>query len=452
MTDQSLRARLEREVAAREEAERILEKRSRELTAANEEILESARQMFDHTEQLVTILNLSAAGIFLVNEHWLIQRANRPVEQIFAVQRGALVGKPIESVLRPADGTPLLDLAEQIRGRGYSPLEVRLVRAPEEQIEVELHISPVENNGRKQAVWSVRDITAKKQAERERRALESELQQAHKMESLGTLSSGIAHEINTPIQYISDNVRFLKDSFDDLLDILEKSRAALDQLSGMAAGSPAIVAAETSLASFDFDYLKEEIPSALSQSLEGLEQVSNIVGAIKEFAHPGSVELTPSNINALIRTTATVSRNQWKYLATLELDLASDLPPVPCLAGEIKQVLLNLIVNAAQAIEATGRDGPGIIRIATRVRDDAVEILVGDDGCGIPVAVQGRVFDPFFTTKGVGKGTGQGLALAYACITKRHGGTIGFESTANLGTTFRITLPIRDRELPPPEA
>jgi len=191
-------------------------------------------------------------------------------------------------------------------------------------------------------------------------------------------------------------------------------------------------------------YLQEEIPQAIDQSLEGLERIAKIVRSMKEFSHPGMDEKTPIDINQAIETTINVSRNEWKYHADIETDLDPGLPNVSCLPGEINQVLLNLIVNAAHAIvNVVGESGDkGLIRISTRLDGAWAEIRVSDTGTGIPEEIKQRIFDPFFTTKMVGKGTGQGLAIAYSVVVDKHGGVIDLESEEGKGTTFIISLPL----------
>jgi signal transduction histidine kinase len=198
-------------------------------------------------------------------------------------------------------------------------------------------------------------------------------------------------------------------------------------------------------ASADFDYLEQEIPSAIDQCLEGLNRVAGIVKAMKEFSHPGSEDKTPTDINRAIETTVAVARNEWKYVSEVVTELQNGLPLVPCLQGELKQVILNLIVNAAQAIAGALGDGSrskGKITIRTRQVENEVEIAVQDTGLGIRPEIRSRIFEPFFTTKPVGKGTGQGLSLAHATIVKRHQGKIYFESEVGQGSTFFIRLPI----------
>jgi signal transduction histidine kinase len=201
----------------------------------------------------------------------------------------------------------------------------------------------------------------------------------------------------------------------------------------------------------DLAYLTEEVPRAINQTLEGVDRVTKIVRAMKEFSHPGVKEKTLADLNKAIENTVTVSRNEWKYVADMITELDSSLPAVPCLVGEFNQVVLNIIINAAHAIqEVVGRDSgrKGTIRVSTHHDPDWVEVRIGDTGGGIPEDIRSRIFDPFFTTKGVGKGTGQGLAIAHSVIMDKHGGTLHFETEMGKGTTFFIRLPLH----PPEEA
>lgn len=278
----------------------------------------------------------------------------------------------------------------------------------------------------------------------ERRLLERQLAQAQKLESIGQLAAGIAHEINTPIQYVGDNVVFLKKSFEDLLGLLERIKGIVWALDFQGVGRAELQGLRAELERADLDYLRSEIPMALEQTLEGVHRVAAIVRAMKEFSHPGKRENTAVDINRALESTITVSKNEWKYVAELVTDLAPDLPSVHCDAGELNQVFLNIIVNAAQAIgEVVNADSPqkGTIKISTRREGSWVEVRIQDTGPGIPEAIRSRVFDPFFTTKEVGKGTGQGLALCHSVIVKKLKGSISFETEAGKGTTFVVRLP-----------
>ena len=296
-----------------------------------------------------------------------------------------------------------------------------------------------------------RDITALKQAEVDRQMMELQLRQSQKLESIGQLAAGIAHEINTPTQYVGDNTRFVKDSFAAILRVL-KSHEALLAAAKAGAITPELLARnEEILADSDLEYLYEQIPSALNETLEGVARVSKIVGAMKEFSHPGGKEKTPADLNKAIEGTVTVARNEWKYVAEVKLELEPSLPFVPCFLGEFNQCILNLIVNAAHAIGDVVKKQPdtkGLITLRTRHDGEFVEVRVTDTGTGIPEAVRPKIFEPFFTTKDVGKGTGQGLAMIYGCIVNRHGGTATFETETGKGTTFILRLPLKPNATP----
>jgi signal transduction histidine kinase len=275
---------------------------------------------------------------------------------------------------------------------------------------------------------------------KEKEVLHAQLLQAHKLESVGQLASGIAHEINTPTQFVSSNVSFLEGAFTDVRNLVATlvNASSRTQLTGDTLSA--------AMASADWPYLESEIPLAIKQSQEGLSRITHLVRAMKEFSHPGNKENEQVDINHLINTTVTVARNEWKYSAEIQLDLDPNLPGIFCLAGEIGQVLLNLLVNAAHAIsEKIGRNpegGKGLITIKTEIDGPSVFIHITDSGCGIPDFARAKIFDPFFTTKEVGRGTGQGLAIAYDVVTHKHGGTLTFSSVVGEGTTFTIKLPV----------
>jgi signal transduction histidine kinase len=267
---------------------------------------------------------------------------------------------------------------------------------------------------------------------------------AQKLEAIGQLAAGIAHEINTPTQYVGDNVRFLQDAFSDLLAITEGLLEIADEAEANELAAEKLKDVREKIQDVDLDFLKVHIPRAISQTLDGIEQISRIVRAMKEFSHPDRTERSIVQLNSAIESTITVARNEWKYVATIEKDLDPNLPMVPCFAGDLNQVLLNILVNASQAIAQAnqGTDEMGKIAFTTRLIDDWVQITISDTGSGIPEDARPKVFDPFFTTKPIGEGTGQGLALSYAIVVEKHGGTITFETEVGKGTTFCIRIPI----------
>ena len=283
------------------------------------------------------------------------------------------------------------------------------------------------------------DITQRKQ-------LEIQLLQAQKLESIGQLAAGIAHEINTPAQFVSDNTCFVYEEFQNIMELLKNYAELLNPDSPQRSWDERDTEIRDRLAAIDFDFLQTEIPQALEQSLDGVERIKSIVRAMKDFSHPGSVAKEYADLNRAIESTVTVCSNRWKYVADLKLDLDRGLPQVPCLISEFNQVVLNLIVNAADAIESDaklkGSTEKGQITIQTSRRGERAEVRVIDSGGGIPQEIKERIFDPFFTTKEVGKGTGQGLAISRDVIVQKHGGELLCESEPGVGTTFIIRVPL----------
>src|SRR5579859_407605 len=270
-----------------------------------------------------------------------------------------------------------------------------------------------EDSWKRNVVMSFRDITDIKHAQRE-------LLQSSRLASVGQLAAGIAHEINTPIQYIGNNLSFIADSIRKIFEQLKTREGDMDN---------------------EMAFLAEELPGAVSESLDGVTQISRIVLSMKEFSHPGSATKTLVNLNRALDTTLTVTANVWKQAAAVQRDYDPELPPVPCFAGELNQVFLNLIVNAAQAIEGSGKPRPGTIAISTAQSGDYAKIQIADSGTGIPAALLDKIFDPFFTTKEIGKGTGQGLAICQNVIVVKHGGKIEVGGLEGQGAVFTIYLP-----------
>ncbi|MDD2465817.1 MAG: ATP-binding protein [Desulfobulbus sp.] len=286
---------------------------------------------------------------------------------------------------------------------------------------------------------------ALQKALKELQVTQSQLIQANKLESVGQLAAGIAHEINTPTQFIGSNVEFLGESFEGIQRLIHLLTRQVAHAQGDTISFTKSIVMGL-LAEIDWEYLEAEIPAAIKQTKEGVKRIASIVQAMKEFSHPSSKEKIKNDINKLIETTVIVTSNEWKYVADVHTDLVPDLPMVSSLADELGQVFLNILVNAVHAIEAkinaSGEKEKGVISIATRQIGEMVEIRISDSGTGIPKKIISRIFDPFFTTKTVGKGTGQGLAIAHDVVSKKHAGTLTVESVLGEGTTFVIQMPI----------
>jgi PAS domain S-box-containing protein len=379
-------------------------------------------------------------GVLVFDENGHIALSNRAAERLLGDSE-KLISRVIDDVLRLKQGDTLLSFAQGplrrviTQGQFMQDDDAVMVRPDGKPLAVAFACTPLlEKDGVQGAILSFRDIGAFKQAQRD--AL-----QASKLASVGQLAAGIAHEINTPIQYIGDNLTFLADAFKSLTDLLERAEQLLAAQGGDAARQ-AMAAMAEARESADADFLLTNIPDATRQSLEGAAQVARIVLAMKEFSHPGDREKTEEDLNRAILNTVAVSRNEWKHSAQLETNLAPDLPRVQCLAGEMNQVLLNLIVNAAHAIAEADRGGAGKITVTTLLSGQSVEIIVEDNGIGMTEQVRQQIFDPFFTTKRVGKGTGQGLAICRDVVVSKHGGKLSVESILGEGSRFTVTLPI----------
>jgi signal transduction histidine kinase len=270
-----------------------------------------------------------------------------------------------------------------------------------------------------------------------------DLHQAQKLESVGRLAAGVAHEINTPVQFVSDSVHFVQGAMRDLEQLVRSYQSAFASMAQSTNHQNILVEVEQAEAFADLPYLLENIPKALARSLEGLDRVTAIVRSMKEFAHPDRREMTAVDLNQAIRSTLTIARHEYKYVADVETTFG-DIPLVTCHAGDVNQVVLNIIVNAAHAIGDVVKDSGtrGRLAVTTHAGRESVTIAISDTGGGIPRDIQDRIFDPFFTTKTVGKGTGQGLAIARSVVVEKHRGDLTFETHDGVGTTFFIRLPI----------
>lgn len=294
-------------------------------------------------------------------------------------------------------------------------------------------------------IWIISEITEKKKLEDERKLIEAQLRHSQKMESIGQLAAGIAHEINTPIQFVGDNLNFLKTVFDEYNEIINESKKIV---LGENIPDNSKVEYLKILEEKDLDFIQEEIPRAIEQSDDGIKRVSKIVKAMKKFAHSSDEQKELNDVNRLLENTSIVARNEWKYIADLEIISKPDLPQILCYADELNQVFLNMIINSAHSIkEKIGKTvEKGLIKIELNSNEEYLTISIKDNGNGIPGEILDKIYDPFFTTKEVGKGTGQGLAIAHNIITDKHKGKIEVNSEINKGTEFIIYLPITEIE------
>ena len=275
--------------------------------------------------------------------------------------------------------------------------------------------------------------------------LQTQLTQAQKLESIGQLAAGIAHEINTPTPYIADNTRFLNVAFKDINRLLAKYKQVLETSRATPSMAKHIAEIDALMEDINLTYLSEEIPNAIQQSLQGVDSVSRIIQAMKVFAHSETEEKIPVDINRAIKSAVMLVRNRWENIAEFVTECDPELPLLKCLPADINQVILNLTTNAAEAVAKFHNDGSkdkGLVKINTRRDNDWIEINISDTGCGIQGDIHDKIFNPFFTTKDIGKETGQGLAISLSIVTDKHNGTITFETQTGKGTTFTIRLPV----------
>jgi PAS domain S-box-containing protein len=410
-----------REIAERKQAEEAL----RKAHAQNKQLLVSIPSI------------LIGVGPDDRISHW-----NAPAEAAFGLAAPVAIGQPFAGCGVQWDWGEIMERIADCRQMGHS---THLPNVRYKQIDgrdgfLNIAINPfVETTpGQSGFLLLAEEITARK-------SLEVQLAQAQKLKATGQLAAGVAHEINTPIQYVGDNIRFLQESFSDMSRLLEEYQWLLQATKSGPVTLKQVAQVENVVEETDLAYISEQIPAAIQESLQGITRVTEIVRAMREFSHPGVREKTAIDINRAIESTITVARNEWKYVAEIETHLDNGLPLVPCLPGEFNQAILNVLVNAVHAI-ADARDNGfsrmGLITIATRRTGDWVEIRIGDTGPGIPEEIRPRIFDLFFTTKQVGRGTGQGLAIAHNVIVEKHDGVITFETEVGKGTTFIIRLPL----------
>ena len=320
-----------------------------------------------------------------------------------------------------------IELLQSVRALVTKYQMSRRVRANLHDLEVTVEV-------RTKELREVNDTLAGELRRRDR--MEAELRLAQRLEAVGQLAAGVAHEINTPIQYVGDNVQFLIEATRDMLSLIDDLHGAVISTGD----APLIAAAEVRIQAIDLDYLRSEVPRSCESAQHGTTRIASIVGALKELSHPGSREAQAADLNRALEKALEVSASSYRYFADVEKELAQ-LPMVVCHPAELGQVFLNLIVNAAHAMETPERKR-GRLGIKTLVDGTDVVISISDTGCGIPDSIRERIFDPFFTTKEVGRGTGQGLAIARSIVVERHGGTLSLDSTPGAGTTFHIRVPI----------
>jgi PAS domain S-box-containing protein len=402
-------------------------RRRRRLAQTEERVLRESEQRLDallhNSSDMITVVAVDATVLYQAGS----------VRSVLGHTPSELVGSDLSAWVDSDDVPELLSLCRTTEMAG-AELCFRHADGSVRACEVRA-TSLLDHPAWVGVVLNIRDIS-------QRKRLEVELRLAQKLESVGQLAAGIAHEINTPIQYVSSSMDFLDNAFADLAG-LQEAYAALGEAAARAGADPeALTRIAEAEDAADLPYLRERVPAALERCRDGLERVAKIVSAMRVFGHPSTNAMAPLDINAAIENTLVVAASEYKYIADVTTDLG-DVPPIMSNGGDINQVLINLVVNASHAIADIVGDGGerGAIDIRTSLQDDHVLVTIADTGGGIPAEITDRVFDPFFTTKPVGRGTGQGLAIARSII-DRDGGELTFETRPGAGTTFTIRLPL----------
>ncbi|MGD0458083.1 MAG: PAS domain S-box protein [Terriglobia bacterium] len=404
-------------------------KRAEEALRTSEE---RYRELFENASDLVYTTDLEGR----------LTSLNRVAEQTLGYSREEAAQMNLRQLVNPRHWQRVEQTRQRLlAGDSAVTLELEITAKDGRRVMLEVNPRLIYKGGKPVGMQGIgRDITGREERE-------MELRHAQKLESVGRLASGIAHEINTPIQFVGDNTRFVQDSFRGLQTLLSKYQELRDAAASGAVSPDVLAAVRRVEEESDCAYLLEEIPKALTQTLDGVTRVATLVRAMKDFAHPESKEKAAADLNKALLSTLAVARNELKCVADVETDLG-DLPLVVCNISDLNQVFLNLLVNAAHAIgdvvKDTGKKGK--IRVCTVAEGKTVLVTITDTGCGIPEGIRTKVFDPFFTTKGVGCGTGQGLAIARSVVVERHKGTLTFESEVGKGTSFYVRLPVESEE------
>ena len=410
---------------------------------AEEKLRESEKRFID-------LLYASKDAILLIDDNAFVDCNDATAHMLgYLSTDDCLMVHPSElSPPTQPDGRDSLEKANEMikiaLENGYHRFEWLHQKASGEKLPVEVSLTPITYQGKTilHCLW--RDLTSQKRIEEEKTKLEVQLAHAQKLESIGQLASGIAHEINTPTQYIADNTNFLKKGFSDLKEIITFYEELRGAVVGYGDHKDIVTKIQALEQEINLAFLKEEIPQSIEEMDIGLQQITRIVKGMKEFSHPATEEKKRVDINKALETVLSVSRNEWKYVAKVVKNFESETFFVACYPGDLNQVFLNIVVNAAQAIAGVRKEGEdikGIITITTAFDKDWAKIEIADNGPGMPNEIQKKIFDPFFTTKEVGKGTGQGLSIAYSIVVNKHGGNIYCDSKVGEGTTFKICLP-----------
>lgn len=443
-----------------------LSRLNRQLTASRQELTDSVNEqqrisaeladnlarLEESEEKFVNLAESAFDAIVMLDPRGRIEFWNLTAEKVFGYLAAEALGMKPGQWLMPRNGEDgkYDDILQSI-GQTDTPLpgtslELTAIRRDGERFPAEVALSSICLKDGWHVICVLRDITQRKRLEAERRRLESELGRHHKMEALAQMAEGIAHEINTPMQTIGNNLGYLREAFGDTQALLATHDKVLERIRQLAGLADLVSACDQAREALDPDFIAEEASKAIGQSLDGVAQVKRIVRSMRVFANPDSPVAEKTDLGKLIRDLIAVTRNRWADLAEVRFDPGPQAVEIECFPGELSQALLNLLINAAQAIEEGDGREPGNIDIAIRHSPDEVEIRIADNGRGIPPEAREHVFNPFFTTRGVGKGSGQGLTHSHDVVVRGHRGSLSFETEVGRGTVFLLRLPLRQTQ------
>ncbi|NHK27302.1 PAS domain S-box protein [Parvularcula flava] len=438
-----MNAIIARERASRKQAEALLESKSLELFENSRRLQASQAKLEYSISVLSEFMNHAPDGVILCTDDFRIHICNRHSCQLTGHVHDSLINQSVDKLVHN-----LSLMLNRTKSGNFTFDRQLLTRADGETrvVDIKGYKGPI---GREcHYILIIQDITEKLEEERQHQKMASQMEEARRLEAIGALSSGIAHEINTPIQFIGDNIDYLGEALqliNQSYQRYEKLRAAASDIEPL---NDLVSEIDAFNSSVNLVTMIGEIRASLDDARAGIRQVRDIVRLMKEFAHPGTGDKSPVDLNEVVRNVVTISRNQQKNIATISLQLDETLPPVLCRRSQIQQTVLNLVLNAIDAVAET-QQGTGDVAIRSCYDEEQAHLFISDTGNGIPPALRERIFDPFFTTKPVGKGTGQGLALAQDYIVTGHQGRLSLVEIEGFATTFRISLPLHTADITP---
>jgi PAS domain S-box-containing protein len=428
--------RMNRDVTGRKEGERFADVANPELSTPNRQIQSSTGNPAEQIDLVGIVLDAVRDVAITCDEDYRIETVNSACADILGYAQAEFVGALLTEFI-----PDLVDYRRTLARDAFVIAEIPVRKQGGAFIDAELRGRRTKLHDKPLIVVILHDISGRKSSETITDSIYRQLHEARRLEAVGALASGIAHELNTPIQFIGDNVKFIGHS----LDKIYTSYLRYDQLKAECEAhgllSETVEGLEAFNRAIELPTLAAEIQVAMRETIEGVKQVRDIVLLMREFAHPGTGSQEATDINGVIKGALIICRGRTRNVVSVDADLFPDMAPLMCNRGQVQQVLLNLLVNAVDAIEEKGSED-GRIRVATSIVGSNCRIEISDNGAGVPSELRGRIFDPFFTTKSVGRGTGQGLALAKEIIVAQHGGRLLLEDRPGFSTSFVIDLPL----------